>query len=274
MGMFTSITHPVDGRELQIKCGNDSCNTYGVGEEVGQYPLPNYAGEGYLLDGIYDSYSNLGDDDYVIIKDGIVAGVEPREATLDAVIAKRAASDPNCTPEDYTWRDVHGFLKAKWKVEDPPRSLWKEEVWARREKAEREVQEDWDQFHETIKDKSPEEQAKLSLFRLITKTVGRRMNYSEIARKCFTVEPLPPSAVAYYDKDPEVTSMVIPMTVDRGPAWTHTLPTMSNEDKERIVEEGIKQIKARNVSMGASVPHKTCPLCAFTDNSDEKCGHK
>ena len=101
MGMFTSIIHPVDGRELQIKCGHDSCETYHVGDGVGQYVIEGWPGEGYLLDDVYDSY----DDDWVIIKDGIVVAVEPRDpfdgedeylpiSRYDIATNKKISTDP------------------------------------------------------------------------------------------------------------------------------------------------------------------------------------
>lgn len=76
MGCFTTIIHPVDGRELQIKTGHDSCETYKVGDAVNWYIDPELPGWGALLDGVYDSCSGKGDDDdLVVIIDHKVAGV-------------------------------------------------------------------------------------------------------------------------------------------------------------------------------------------------------
>jgi hypothetical protein len=81
MGMFTSITHPQDGRELQIKCGYDNMETYKVGDPVDWEIWPDKPGTGKLLDGAYDSYSN-GPDDWVIIKDHRVFAIVSRDSDL------------------------------------------------------------------------------------------------------------------------------------------------------------------------------------------------
>ena len=76
MGMFTTILDE-NGKEYQIKCGRDECETYKIGDNVGQYPSEDWAGVGYLLDDVY--YANADDQCfhyYVIIKDGVIKAVE------------------------------------------------------------------------------------------------------------------------------------------------------------------------------------------------------
>ena len=77
MGMFTRIVHPVDGRELQIKTGDDDLETYSVGDKVAWHFDPRYPGAGTLLDGAYDSCSSKGEDDWVLIRDHHVLCVVP-----------------------------------------------------------------------------------------------------------------------------------------------------------------------------------------------------
>lgn len=72
MGMFTSIIHP-DNRELQIKCGYDDCEVYHLGDEVKWYADPKNPGSGKLLDGVYESWSDKGKDDFVVIQNHRVA---------------------------------------------------------------------------------------------------------------------------------------------------------------------------------------------------------
>jgi hypothetical protein len=55
--MFTSITHPVGDREIQIKTGSDSCDTYRLGDKVDWYADPFRPGRGKLLDGVYSGNS-------------------------------------------------------------------------------------------------------------------------------------------------------------------------------------------------------------------------
>jgi hypothetical protein len=66
--MFTRITHPTDGRELQIKTGMDDLETYKVGDPVDWHIDERNPGYGKLFDGVYNSYSDLGEDDWVVIK--------------------------------------------------------------------------------------------------------------------------------------------------------------------------------------------------------------
>ena len=78
MGMFTSIIHPDDGRELQIKTGTDQCEWYKVGDTVRYYIDPKLYGMEGLADGVYTSYGDNGSDDLVVIKDHVVVAVEPQ----------------------------------------------------------------------------------------------------------------------------------------------------------------------------------------------------
>ena len=126
MGMFTSITHPEDGRELQIKCGWDQCKTYLVGDTVGQYPIEWCAGEGYLLDDVYDSYSNRGKDAFVVIKDGRVAAVIEREDAT--AIARRHFPQE----EEIVGGDCIQALRVEWDIQSPPKEWWNEASWAKR----------------------------------------------------------------------------------------------------------------------------------------------
>lgn len=43
---------------------------------------------------------------------------------------------------------------------------------------------------------------------MMSEMVSRRIDYQSIARQIFSVQPMPESALAIYDKDPDVTSYV------------------------------------------------------------------
>ena len=73
MGMFTSVVHPDDGRELQIKCGTDDCERYHVGDTVNWFIRKERPKSGKLVDGVYQAY----DDDFVVIKDHKIVAVVP-----------------------------------------------------------------------------------------------------------------------------------------------------------------------------------------------------
>jgi len=161
MGMYTSVVHPEDGRELQIKCGEDVCETYKVGDDVGAKPDPQNPESGYLLDDVYESYSNRGEDDWVIISGGKVIAVEPRN------------EDP-------------ALLRAKYNVLPPPREWWPEETWERKAQLEAQSKARLDQFMESISHLPEGERLAKALAYPLMRTIG----YESIGRKLLNVEPL------------------------------------------------------------------------------------
>jgi len=172
--MFTTIIHPDDGRELQIKCGEDMCETYRVGDIVPWFVIKDWPESGYLLDDVYSSYSNNGDNDWVIIKDHVVLAVESKD-------------------------ESYGYLYDKYKIQKPARELWSEEAWIKYEEFKAELQKDHDEFEDSIKHLSAKEQAIQFFIRPLT----RNYNYAEIAKSVFKIEPLPPGAASVYYMDPE-----------------------------------------------------------------------
>jgi hypothetical protein len=109
MGMYTSIIHPDDGRELQIKSGWDDCETYHVGDIVEWFVAEDCPREGKMLDDVYDSFSDKGEDDWVVIKDHVVFAVIPR------------------TENEYGDRQI---LRDRFGIKDLPDSEWTDEAWA------------------------------------------------------------------------------------------------------------------------------------------------
>ena len=110
--MYTSVDHPDDGRELQIKTGSDLCNRYKLGDKLPWKPDPYWPG--YHIDGAYASYGIKGVDDWVIIKDCTIVAVEARGCGLES-----------------------SQLEHKYGIEPPDPSLWKPEDW--HAKADREA---------------------------------------------------------------------------------------------------------------------------------------
>ena len=86
MGMFTSMHHPLDGRELQIKTGDDQCDYYCIGNKVERYIDRECFKSGCLFDGVYPSISDLGDDAWVVIKDGTFYSVWPRSFSREDIL--------------------------------------------------------------------------------------------------------------------------------------------------------------------------------------------
>lgn len=154
--MYTSIIHP-DGRELQIKCGMDECQIYKVGDDVGSYVDPDWPGQGYLLDNVYDSYSNHGEDDWVVISGGKVVAIEPKELE-------------------------YSDIRVKYNIETPKRELWSEEAWA--------IYEDKNARHDAEWRQALVEADGNPLLAHLALRSKHRINYSTIAHEITTVTPM------------------------------------------------------------------------------------
>jgi hypothetical protein len=178
MGMFTSIKHPLDNRELQIKGGGDSCATLSVGDEVDWSVWKNHPGHGDFLDGVYESYSDRGEDSFVIIKDHKIHAVVDRD------------------------EGAYVNLAAKYDLTEFERGWWPEKLWAKKahdEAVERakEAKEDAD-FYAGLLDKTEEEikdavarRQHMKFTQALMAPLMRRLNYASLGRRIFTVEPLP-----------------------------------------------------------------------------------
>lgn len=138
MGMFTTVIRPETGERIQFKCGHDNCETYGVGDAVNHYVVKDRAGEGSLLDDVYDGESYYGPDRnyavrgryWVVIKDGKVHAVEPVE--------------PPPADKGVEWgvfnngyRAQYARVYVKYGLKPHDTSWWPPEAWA--EKARRDA---------------------------------------------------------------------------------------------------------------------------------------
>jgi hypothetical protein len=161
MGMYTSIIHPKDGRELQIKTGNDSCDTYKVGDTVSFFVNKNIFGCGGIFDGIYSSYSDKGPDDWVIIKNHKVVLVKAKKFKYETLIKKYKIKEPNIT-------------------------LWTARAYQEHRRRQKELKEENDAFMKSIKNLSPEKKMGAILSRPLAKSIG----WESLTRKTFVVEKL------------------------------------------------------------------------------------
>lgn len=169
MGCYTSVVHPEDGRELQIKCGHDRCMCYKLGDNVGQYVCKDRPKHGYLLDDVYDSYSSRGEDDWVIIKDGVIAAVEPRAFEEDG---------------SFNWGAQYDALREKYQIKEYPDNLWTEEGWERacgRSRVEAEF--------EKLKKETAGKSLAESLGTVMCYQLRKRTDWSSTVRGAFQVEP-------------------------------------------------------------------------------------
>jgi hypothetical protein len=163
MGMFTTIIHP--GGELQIKCGSDMCDTYHVGQYVesciGSYPF-----EGYLLDGVYHGYecsNNKNKDGIAIIKKCRIIAVLP-----------------------YKGNSISA-LERKYKIRSVSKYHWTDEIWEDHIKAEEKAKEEAIKIDKQLEGKS--NTSKLAYIGALM--LSKRLNYSSLASKIFTIEPMP-----------------------------------------------------------------------------------
>lgn len=161
MGMFTSIIHPKNGRELQIKTGDDLCEFYKVGDKVPFHVVKNIYGAGGIFDGIYSSYSDKGEDDWVIIKGHTVVAVRSRRYKLETLIKQYAIRKPN-------------------------KKLWNKTALKEYEKRNKKIQKESDSFLKSIK-KLPFEQ---QMSALLARPLIRRLNYDSVIKKAFSVEAM------------------------------------------------------------------------------------
>jgi hypothetical protein len=196
MGMFTSI---YDGdQEYQIKCGHDICEEYTVGDTVNQYIIPDYPGEGYLLDGIYSSFIYPEDEClyYVVIKD---KKIEP--------IQKFAFDKSKDDYWDEYWEahDVwYNQLIERFPIKPLDKTLWDQEAWDRKAQIEQEIALECEERNKRIKQlkqdyfNSPEDLYSAMLAEIISNPLKRRINYQSIADEIFKVEPLPDGAIPAY----------------------------------------------------------------------------
>ena len=88
MGMFTTVK-ATDGMEVQFHCGWDDCETYSIGDTVKWEVIPDCAGEGKLLDGVYQGYASkdgqdLGDK-WVVIENHVIQAILDLDRSTDEI---------------------------------------------------------------------------------------------------------------------------------------------------------------------------------------------
>ena len=163
MGMYTAIIHPKDGRELQIKTGDmDICDTYKVGDKVSFYVNKNIYEYGGIFDGVYDSYSDKGEDDWVIIKNKKVIAVRSKKNKYIALVKQ---------------------YKIKTK---PSKKLWAEKSYKRYVAQQKKLEIENKKFDKSIEHLTPQEK----LAACIARPLKERMDYGGIMRKVLKIREI------------------------------------------------------------------------------------
>ncbi len=133
MGLYTSIRHPYDGRELQIKTGHDSCDWYNIGDTVFFF-IDKDIYESYTPSKIPPHpYSDKGDDDWVIIKDHKIIAVVPRCETLSGKEINEA------------------ILSKRYKIRKPSKSLWTKKAYEESQQRKHEHEKEFKEFSKNFK---------------------------------------------------------------------------------------------------------------------------
>jgi len=196
MGMFTSITHPDIGIEIQIKTGCDDLETYHVGQKVNTCHDKNVWDSGRLLNGVYDGIgSRLVDqqrdelsDYWVVIKDGRIHAVVDAKIDDDEGITptcEEVAKSFNVDPE----RDNRKLFT--------PGAYWRH---VRHEKAELRKWARYKRSQAKHCEGMSKEERRGNLARIMCGPIRRALKYEAVGRRLLMVEPLP-ATYARYEQD-------------------------------------------------------------------------
>ena len=172
MGSYTRVRHPEDGRELQIKIGDDVCALYDVGDRIEW--SANRWNVGQHIDGVYSSYSNMGNDDFVIINDCIIVGVEKR---------LECPEDCEDSPDWEVYNNQSYNLFVKYNIQKADDSLWSAEDWEYLSEINKRIKKEQEEFAASISHLSAEER----LFSTMIGPIRRNLDYVGMARKLFDI---------------------------------------------------------------------------------------
>jgi hypothetical protein len=158
VGLFTSIIKP-NGVEIQIKTGFDTCDTYKLGDTVDYLIHKDLFMSGGIFDGVYDSTSDKGRDDWVIIKG-------------HKIIALRNK------------RYLYPTLIRQYKIKEPSSLLWTKKAREEYKERQRLLEIEEKKFEASIKHLSPREK----LIACFARPIKDMLSREGIARRVFKVE--------------------------------------------------------------------------------------
>lgn len=199
MGMYTSITHPINGREIQIKTGDDFLGWYHVGDKVDRHINKNDYGSGCCFDGAYDGMydaegSSYGDYKFknciVIIQDQHIKEVIDGDWKDD----EEFYDEYHEYEKRYPTKIPHGeyTFKAyiKWLFEQAERKVQS----IRRHFKNQKIRKNF------IKQYGEEEGTQIYIGHILTEPIRRRLDYAGIFRKFGVVEEMPEGKPLIFDK--------------------------------------------------------------------------
>lgn len=169
--MFTSC-YDEFGTEHQIKCGNDECERFRIGDFVKSNIIGGYYGDGYLLDDVYSGCSYRNDpypgDSAVIIK----------KCRLHAIIPHNKITGNECKE--------FGIRKAS-------KYHWSKEVFQKHLDAKAKAQLEQEEYEKQMK---PGLTPSQRLAAVLIAPLETRINYASLSRELF--RPLTPEEEAEY----------------------------------------------------------------------------
>lgn len=212
MGCFTSIRHPVDGREIQIKTGDDVCAWLNIGDKIDWSPTEWNIDR--HIDDIYDgSCWDNKPDCWVVIKNQCVAHAE------DKVFGGFTHNDPRA--DTLTEDEVDALYEQDWaqkqalidrfEIRQVNPDLWPE----RWREADRKRKEKWDQERAEMIAKDRAAGIDTTTFGYaMSLPIRRNIDYAGIARRALIIDPLPDGAAPVYDKPTINTKDALKKIVD------------------------------------------------------------
>jgi len=171
--MYTRVES--DHKIIQIRCGNDFCDNYKIGDTVPFYVDPEIYGSACFTDGVYDGLeegNNNYDRYWVIIKDSKIEAVY-KEDEIDCVI----------DPDDSVYAQIQEFLIKKYDISSEY-NLYSPECLERKRLEIEAHQKEWE---EKVAHLSSDEKFLAALVAPISVSY----NYDTIAKNLLSMESLP-----------------------------------------------------------------------------------
>jgi len=164
--MYTSIIDS-DGRKFQFKCGDDTCETYSLGDAAPFYIDPDRPGHGSCFDGVYTSSDARA---LLVVKDHKFTAIVQVSENEDMPLL------------------VHS-LKVKYHINEYDSLWWTKDQWFQKEMQDAvksyELAKENMEFLQTLVGLSAEDRRKMYEKRLVIETgsfIRERMNSPSFAR--------------------------------------------------------------------------------------------
>ncbi len=176
MGCYTSIYK--DKIEYQIYGGDDTCETYNLGDKVNFRIIQNSYKQGHLLDGIYEAYTyDKNYNYYIIIEQAVITNVEK---------IRKQHEDEDDDSFEVFFEQEYINLKFKYSFKEYPDSLWSKKSKIEHEQRILDNERDINKYFETMKDLPSTEK----LAKFLTYPLTNKLNYDDVSKNAFIIESI------------------------------------------------------------------------------------